>query len=340
MKHGAQKKVRNRINYLIGFGISIFAIIWIMQSVEGDEVFARVKEVRPSLLLAAVATTLLSYVLRSWRWRYFFLESGPALHESFRCLIVGFFMNNVLPARMGELVRAHIGSRAFGKSRTVVLATVAAERLVDGVVISALFAILFSLGASAAEIQNGREIYYVAYLFGIAAAGTAVILLVRNMLFDLIEKVNGVFPGHLSTYTLVRIRRFIEGLEPLQRWRKLSVILTLSIAIWLTELFVYQLVSLAFNQHLTIGALSLFLAAVNFSSLIPAAPAGIGVIEMFTTAALVRIGVDRESALAMVAAQHIIQFGVVGVPGLFFFLTTLHGKLPEGEESVDGDVLL
>lgn len=314
-----------------GLLISIACIAWVIYSVESDEVFAQVKGVDKGLLAAAVFATALSYLLRAVRWRYFFDTNPPKYLDSFRCLIIGFFMNNVLPARIGEFVRAHLGRATTSHSRSTVLATIAGERLADGLAISALFALLFTFGSHRGEDSAASGIYYVAILFALAAVGTVVVLIRREALLRLLERFGRIMPGHLSGYTLVRIERFIEGLEPMLRPRRAVVITLISAIIWLDELLVYKFVSDAFSVQLSLAELSLFLAAVNFSSLIPAAPGGIGVIEAFATAALVRVGVQPETALAMVAAQHIIQIGVVGVPGAFFFFLRMGGKLPEQE---------
>lgn len=104
------------------------------------------------------------------------------------------------------------------------------------------------------------------------------------------------------------------------RWKKLIVLAPLSLLVWSVELLAYYFVTAAYGQPMTIGGLALFLAAVNFSSLVPAAPAGVGVIEAFATAALEHIGIERETAFAMVTTQHLIQITVVGLPGAFLFL--------------------
>ena len=65
----------------------------------------------------------------------------------------------------------------------------------------------------------------------------------------------------------------------------------------------------------------LFMVAVNFSSLIPAAPGGIGVIEAVVKTVLVSVGIDAELALAMVITQHIMQYLVVGIPGAAIMMT-------------------
>lgn len=309
---------RFRWNILFGFLVSIIALIWVFHSVEKAEVFQKVRNAHLGNLIIAIVATLLSYLARSYRWPFFFRTNPPSFLNSFRCLIIGFFANNISPARMGELVRAHVGGRVTHQSRTYVLATIAGERLADGLTISALFAFLFSFQATAAEQTHGKEIFFVVYLFVAAAMFTAFVLSQRERVFGLLEKLGRTMPGHLSEYTLLRLRRFIEGLEPLMVPSRIFILSMLSLCVWGIELFIYAQVAAAFDCSLSLGGLSLFLAAVNFSSLIPSGPAGFGVIELVAKSALVHIGVDPESALAMVVTQHLIQFGVVGIPGVLF----------------------
>ncbi len=329
----AQK--RGQLQVYVGLLVSIGCMVWVFHSIEREEFFSRIAGANYFCLFLAFLVTFLSYFLRAWRWPIFFETKPPTFSDSFMCVIVGFFMNNVLPARMGEFVRAHLGGRATKQSRSVILATIAGERLADGLMISALFALLFSLGSTSEEAHRAKELFIVCDLFLLAGVMTGVILFARKKIFVFLERLKNVMPGHLSAYTLVRISKFISGLEPLLRPARLLIIFGLSLGVWLIELFVYYLVSLAFGVPMSIAGLILFLAAVNFSSLIPAAPGGIGVIEAFATLALVRLGVDRETALAMVACQHIIQFVVVGLPGSYLFFSRLGGRIPDSEPDLD-----
>ncbi len=331
----------SRKHLYLGITVSILCIAWVLSSVEGDEVLGHIRDANYFLLFTAALTTFLSYLIRSWRWPFFFERNAPGLSDSFRCLITGFFMNNILPARMGELIRAHLGGRATNQSRSVVLATVAAERLADGLVISLLFAILFSTYHVGAEQGAVKEMFLVAYLFLAVGLFTACVLVWRQRIFRILRKLGDIMPGHFSSYTLLRIEKFIQGLEPLLVPKRVFILLLISVGVWLVELFVYFQIGWAFGVELTLGSAVLFLAAVNFSSLIPAAPGAIGVIEAFATMALVRIGLDKETAFAMVVLQHGIQYLVVGLPGTYFFFSRLGGRIPvspddENEEDESG----
>ena len=330
---------RKRWNIYFGLAVSAACIIWISRSVSGPEIMDRLRNVNPFLLFLAFVTMSLSYVLRGIRWRDFFRFNPPNLYQSYRCLMIGFFVNNILPARMGELVRAHVGAKACKQSRTHVLATIAAERLFDGLTISLIFAVFFPAFASAGEAKEESAIFYVAYLFLLAGVCTVAVILMRHPLFRLLERLNERIPGKASTYTLTRIGRFIEGLEPILRPATFFKLSLMSLLIWFVELIVYYQVTRAFGVELDIAGVTLFLAVVNFSSLIPSAPGAIGVIEAVATVALEHIGVPRSTALAMVGTQHLMQMIAVGIPGtlFFFFGSEKIDVEAENDESFESD---
>ena len=329
------KRILTWLNSVVGILVSVAAIAWLVRSIDWPQLVVHLTSVKPFYLVLAFATTLLSYVLRSVRWPFFFKFNEPDFWASFRCLIVGFFMNNILPARIGELVRAHWGGRATSQSRTYVLATIAGERLADGLMISILFAVLFPLSATALQYQQERAIYLVAYGFAGASLLTVVLLLLRHVTFRIFDRIAMFFPAKVIGHALQRIRFFIEGLEPILIPRRLIPIAALSLAIWSVELLAYYEVMLAFSQKLSIGGLSLFLAVVNFSSLIPSAPGAVGTIEAIATTALSQIGVDWEAALSMVASQHLLQFIAVGVPGLYYVLKGINQKALVADIMID-----
>ena len=336
MSQTAQKVSFFSPKTLFSAAVSLLCLWWIFSSVDQEKFVAQLSVADPVFLVIAVLLTMASYLARSWRWQFFFASSAPAFRDSFRCLIMGFFMNNILPARMGELVRAHLGGKASGISRTLVLATIAGERLADGLTIS----ILLAVGVSMFSRTEAPELLYVAYLFFAVSCATLGVLVFREKIFALLEKMSTIMPGHISSFTLEKIKFFIQGLEPLMSLSSVLKLTVLSLFAWGLEILVYYFVTLAFHVEMGIDHLILFLSAVNFSSLIPAAPGGIGVIEFFATQALVKIGYEGELSLSMVLTQHVIQYLVVGVPGAYYFFSTMHGKFPgvssDAEEPKEG----
>lgn len=310
--------MKKTIGKLLPWLITVFALFYAFRGVDWPSLISHLKGVSAPLIALGAIFTIISYFLRSYRWTVFFPRPVLSLTNSLRILILGFFMNNILPARAGELVRAHTGARITGETRTLVLATIAAERLADGVTISAMF-VIFALNLCSPE--TARALLWVAGLFGGASVLMGVVLVKRTQVFQLVEKLGSRFSHPASDYTISRIRLFIEGLLPLYSPRRFPFLCFWSIVIWMIELCVYFFIQQAFHAELSWSQCVLFLVAVNFSSLIPSAPGAIGVIEAVTTAVLMSLGVEKEHALSMVLTQHAIQYLVVGLPGVVMLFT-------------------
>ncbi|MCC6953354.1 MAG: flippase-like domain-containing protein [Deltaproteobacteria bacterium] len=338
-----QQVIRPRRNWkrtlgiYFGVAISIASIVWVFNYVGTQNLFEQFKKIQASYVVLAIVLTLTGYFVRSLRWVYFFHEKVPSYSASMMCVFVGFFMNNVLPARMGEFVRAHFGGRLTNQSRATVLATIAGERLADGVMISAIFSLLYIFASTEAERREGAGVMYVSLLFGFVAVCVVIFMSQRALVFGVLHRIAARFPGRTASYALPRLERFVEGLQPMFQPRRFVILTVLSAVVWGLELAAYAQVCRAYDYEMSWGTLSLFLAAVNFSSLIPSAPGALGVIEAVATLVLVHVGVEKEIALAMVSTQHIIQYIVVGIPGAYFFFHYFRGKLPVDESVADGD---
>jgi uncharacterized protein (TIRG00374 family) len=303
--------------------VTVGALYLAFRGVEWELLVGHLKGVKVGALIGAFVLTVLSYVLRSARWPRLFPDPKISILSSWRVLILGFFMNNILPARAGELVRAHIGGKVSGESRTLVLATIASERLADGLTISVMFAgIILLFGTGHLDPHYARNLLYVAYLFGLIALAVVAVLWMRTPLFNVADALTRRLDTKASTYALGKMRTFVEGLSPLCSPRRALLISLWSSVIWTVELGVFYSVSRAFGTSLPLSATVLFLVAVNFSSLVPAAPGGFGVIELVAKNVLLSVGVaSGELALSMVLTQHVIQYAVVGIPGAFMLAT-------------------
>ena len=313
----AKSSTKRTIILLASWLITAVALYIAFKGIAWSTLFAHLREASAAWITLAIALTCCSYLLRASRWQHLFPRPVISFANSAKVLILGFFMNNVLPARAGELVRAHLGAKVTGETRTLVLATVASERLADGLALSLLF-VGFASGLG--DSRFSRNLFYVASVFGLAAVGVIVTLALREHLFRMTNRLKNKVNHRAADYTMHRVEVFINGLGPLFNRQHILPIAIWSAVIWLIELAVYYAITRAFSSQLSLSGCVLFLVAVNFSSLIPAAPGGLGVIEAVASAALISIGVEKEHALSMVIVQHVIQYTVVGIPGALLML--------------------
>lgn len=290
-----------------------------------------ISEVNLTWVVATIGLAITSYLLRAARWIILFPERSLSFGNSYRVLVLGFFMNNVLPARAGELVRAHLGSKLAGKSRALVLATIASERLIDALTIS-LFFLVLARGLGDSTLSDNLTL--VCYGFFLAGLGVLILLRARKLAARLSAKALERFPRKELDYLSQRFFHFLDGLSPLVDLSLLPKLVAWSLLIWSVELGTYKTIALAYDVNLEWQVAALFFVVANFASLIPAAPGGIGVIEAFGTLALTSTGLPKEQALSIVLSLHLVQYLVVGIPGAAF-MTTWKKTLKELENSLE-----
>lgn len=334
---------KRSIKLALAWAVTFVALYLAFRSVDFNDLLKSLAGAQLWPLLVAFIFTALSYLLRARRWQLLFVEGALSYANALRVLLLGFFMNNILPARAGELVRAHMGAKFTGTTRTLVLATIVMERLVDGLTISLMF-VVFALGIGRGDMS--QNLLSVAYLFLFVGVVVFILFFKRRGLFAFLDSMAQIYArsrfsdnklGNKAVpYLLHRTQQFVDGLAPLFTFRLGPLISVWSIVVWSVELAVYLHIARAYNADLSVAQCVLFLVAVNFSSLIPAAPGGIGVIEAVASAALVSIGMDREHALAMVITQHAMQYLVVGIPGALILLSS-RSTVKSVEQEISND---
>ena len=92
--------------------------------------------VRPGWLIAATLVYLSSFPIRALRWRLILrVQKVLSLRDLLASVFVGYMANNVLPARVGEIYRAHFLGRRARMSRSGVAASIVVERTLDGLML-------------------------------------------------------------------------------------------------------------------------------------------------------------------------------------------------------------
>lgn len=322
---------RRRLMTLLSWLITAAALYIVFSDLDWSTLMAHIWDIHFSWVIATMLLGVSSYFLRSARWILLFPERSLSYFNSYRVLVLGFFMNNVLPARAGELVRAHMGAKMSGKPRALVLATIASERLVDAITIS-LFFLVIARGLGDSRLSDNLTMV----CLGFFSAGLAVLILLRAKSFAarISDKILTKFPRKELRYLSERFFHFIDGLSPLVDLSLFPKIVAWSLVIWTVELLTFKTMALAYNVDLKWNVVVLFFVVANFASLIPAAPGGIGVIEAFGTLALVSTGLPKEQALSIVLTQHLVQYIVVGIPGAIL-LMTWRKSIKEIEETIE-----
>ena len=90
-----------------------------------------VRLVRPVWILGVLGFTCVSYTLRCVRWTQMMRPTGARFGVCARVLLTSLAANNILPLRIGDIMRVFTYAGDLGTSPSVILSTVILEKLLD-----------------------------------------------------------------------------------------------------------------------------------------------------------------------------------------------------------------
>jgi hypothetical protein len=230
------------------------------------------------------------------------------------CTIVGYAANNLLPARMGEVVRAYVLGRKAGISVSLALAVTFLERIFDGLTITF---ILVLAGLFAPLPTWGKELLWVAALvFASAAVAVALLTAARPFVRALAARMTAVLPAALAARLLAILDRAFGATDCLRDMRLTTSILVLSMAVWVVEGSMFLVVLPAFALPMKPLWAGMALSVTNLGILVPSSPGYIGPFHYFCMQAVQLFGVAQETALGYAIMVHLLYYVPVTLWGL------------------------
>ena len=262
------------------------------------------------MLPVALVLLLTAVIVRAFRWQ---ILLRPVYDVSTRDIVpitvIGFAANNVLPLRAGELVRAWVLERRYGVRKSAVLATIAVERLFDGLTM------LLFIGAAATAIGLNAELQHVALVaaavFAVAIAGLVILLVGGTFRDRVLQLMLRPLPDALALRIERMAESFLAGLGVLSRRRDLTLVALTSVVAWGFEASTYWVVAQAFGGALaaamTPAGAMLTTAIANLATLVPSGPGYVGTFEAGVLLAVNgALGVARGMALSYAVLLHAI----------------------------------
>lgn len=271
------------------------------------------------LVLAAAGVYWAGMALRVLRWHGLLHALRPVSRPLVgELLLCGYAMNNLLPARLGELFRADLAKRRLGLSRTTVLGSIVVERVLDltAILLCLTLGLLsFTPPAGASEaLDFGRMLMQTALLVGVVTA--SVVWLMR---------------GALSSARLpVMAKRLLadlrSGLKAIGRHNALPLA-ALTAAIWTAEASALALMFAALGEPLSAPAALIAISTASLSTLVPTAPAYIGSFQLVFATVMPTLGVP---APVGIAASGLVQLCLLGSATLVGLLLMLRRAVHNG----------
>jgi len=302
----------------IGIGISLIFLYFALKSIEIEKVLKVFGEINYIYIFPVIFFTILTYVVRAWRWRYFFRHVKPIRFSSlFSATMIGFMANNLLPARIGELVRAYCIGKKKNISKSMSFATIVLERIFDGFSLLFLFVIVLIFYPFPEEIKRIGYIFAVIYF---VAAGILISIKVwSQQVMKIIDFLCSYLPNSLGKAIAGHTHSFISGLEVLKNGWDVFFILFYSIILWIASaLSVYFMFPCCHLGQLSFINALFLLIMITIGLAIPGAPSSVGTFQYFTMLGLSVFGVDKNIGLTFAIILHITQWVVPVFIGWFY----------------------
>jgi uncharacterized protein (TIRG00374 family) len=302
---------------LLGLAISAVAIALVVRQVDLAAAWEVLRGAAPAFVAATVACIVLDVALRALRWRGLLAPVArlplPTVTAS---LLVGYLANNILPARLGELVRSHhLGDRT-GVSRASVLGTVVVERVVDT-------GTLVTIASAAIVVLAVRGIVANAVLVGVAVTGLLVAALALALVADRLPYAERVIAAVSRWPAVVRAAsRLRGGLAVAGRPRTMLAAIGWSVAAWAATIVAFAAAGQAIGVELTWGQAALLASGTTLVTAIPAGPGYIGTFELAAVEIAKAVGVPADPAFALALLVHAAILVVTTVGGVAAYLGT------------------
>jgi hypothetical protein len=295
----------------LGLGISAVALTLVFRSVDIDSAWATLKTAQPVWVALLFVFVVLDIALRAVRWRVLLAPlAAVSTRTTSASLLVGYLANNVLPARLGEVVRAHdLGGRT-GLSRSAALGTIVVERVIDTMVVVAIASV-------AILVLSVRGVVASAVLAGLALTALLAVGVAAGIAAHRLPGAARV-AAYLAQWprvhgALVRLR---EGLSVASNARTLGAAIVLTLASWSCVVLAFAAAAQAVGVQPTMAQAALLAAGTNLATAIPAGPGYVGTFELAAITIATSVGIDRDSAFAFALLVHAAALLVTSVGGV------------------------
>jgi uncharacterized protein (TIRG00374 family) len=303
----------------LGIAISVACLWWALRGVSWSEVWIALRHAHLAYLVAAAAgAVVVGVLIRALRWRVFLPpEPRAPTRELITATGIGLMANNVLPARMGEFVRAYVLGRRTGVPATTAFGSLFVERLFDAAALVAILvaAVLFSPVPPWMVVlaRVGGAVFLI--LFGFE------VVLVRHpsQVFRVLHATTARFlPGRWEAELEGALHKFIEGFQLLRDPRRVVLALGLTLTLWGANGVLYYLGLLAFDLgRVGLDGAMIVQSVASLGVSVPSSPGFVGTFQAFVVKALSAFDVDKDLAFSYSIGYHVAQYLPVTLYGFY-----------------------
>jgi uncharacterized protein (TIRG00374 family) len=324
----AAKKKSGALDWKAGLGIavSIALLYFALRDVDRRKVLHEMAQANVGLYVLSIAIATFGFVIRAWRWKPLLepIRKGISFRSRYASICIGFMANNLLPARVGEILRAYALAKLEPITTAGAVASLVLERLFDGATIVGFVFLALRFPGFPDTGATGARLHQIASTLSIVFAIAGVLLLAMVLFPTAVvrfceDTAVKILPLRWRAGVIRGLESVLAGLSAIRNPLLLIEIIILSVGLWTAGALSYWLALKAFGIEVP------FLGAVFLQSLIslavalPSGPGFFGPFEAGVRVGLVQIwGVDINKAVGFAIGFHLGGFIPVTVIGLYY----------------------
>lgn len=308
---------RQTIAKLSAIIITVALVAILLSQIEVSDVITTLAGINPLYLIAGFILYTCSYFFRALRF-YILLNGDVGLRDLFNIVCVHNMVNNILPARTGELSYIFLIKKLHNKKTGEGIATLVVARLFDFIAISLLFFL------SALMMQNLPEMIMKA-VWAIAFFMVLVVLMLISLVYFgekflyIVKRIVARFElnNRVMNYGMRKGEEmvgFFGGTTKVVVVRSFFV----SVGIWITSYIVAVVLITGMCLNLNVFEMLVCTSFLVFTTVLPIQGIlGFGSTEGAWAIAFLLFGISKEVAISTSFGLHIISLCYLFVLGFY-----------------------
>jgi uncharacterized protein (TIRG00374 family) len=311
---GGHPKRKARWHVWVGFLVAALGLIWVLHDVDFQELAARLRLLDWTVVGLAVAFDTSSYLAQGWRWSLLLLPTGRL--SSFRAteaIYAGLFLNEIVPMRLGEVLRGYVVSRRISASATAIASSIVVERILDGIWMMLAVGIVTFTITLPNSFLNAEKILALVMV-------VAMVLLVWAALRRSGHAPSTPLPSDWTSRLRTLPLRLADELGRTTRSPSLFGAFAISGIHLALQILAFWYVIVAYHIPLSIWQGTAVALIVRLGTMIPGPPSNIGTYQFFTVVGLSLFGVEKTVAAGFSFVVFFVLTFPLWVVGIVAFL--------------------
>lgn len=294
-----RKKLPSWLPTAAGYTLSLVSLIWVFHGVDFRQILTDFLSLDWRYVTIAVLCDLSVYVVHGWRWNTLLSPvASLGLWRTVQSIYIGLFANEILPLRTGELIRCYLLAHWNNLHLSVIIASAAIERILDGLWMVAAFVITANFLTLPRYLVDGVRV--MAGILVLAAALLAFVIFHKHHAHAVVRE----------SRWAATLRHVVDGLHTMGKKQTFSRASLISLLYLVLQIIPVWALMKGYEMDLSIWAAAAVLIIVRIGTVVPNAPGNVGLYQATCVLALGLFGVDKTTATGFA----FMMFGALTLP--------------------------